>query len=395
MEDKKDEIKEEEKEEEEVDEEMKSIVSDLLDSKVKDIEAKFEEKLKAEKEKMRKKVGIYNDKVQEKENRKERNTIVKGVLANIAKGNYAGAESFLRTKDHSTTDPSEVVDTELAPEILALQEEYGVARQLFRNIQLSQHSYAANELATDVTAYWVDEGNDITASAISVTQNELSLDKLAAIASLTNELLEDSEVDLLGFLTERVAEAFAQAEDDQFLADSSEGLINTATDSPSYLSGTDMTAITDKTLANELADVQGEVSESVRRNGVYVMSWSIYNYIKNLQDDNGQYIFRGLRDGEMRLHGKPIVISEVLPEIADVQTADAAVLMFGDFEKGCILGYKGGIRVDRATQGVVTDAGSGDNNLFQTDRQAVRFIQRTGYIQALSNTVAVLKTATS
>jgi HK97 family phage major capsid protein len=396
-------IKEEEVDEEVEDEATEKMLSDILEAKVADLEEKYEAKLEEklekaledERERMKKKSGIYNQEVQEKENRKEKNDTFKGIMKHIVAGDIEGARKFLKTKDHSTTEPSEVVDTELAPEILALQEEYGVARQLFRTMQLSKHKYAANELATDVTVYWVDEGDSITASNITITQNELSLSKLAALVSMTNELLEDSEVDLVSFITQRVAEAFAEAEDTKFLADDTEGLINVADDSILRLSETDMTAIADKTLATELADIQGEVTQSVRNRSKYLMSWEIFNYIRNLQDDNGQFLFKNLKEGgEMMLHGKPIVLSDVLPGIDDVNSADEPVLMFGDFERACILGYKGGLRVDRATQGSINPVGS-EVNLFQTDRQAVRFIQRTGYTQVLSNTVAVLKTATS
>lgn len=397
------EITKEEETVEEEDEATEKMLSDILEAKVADLEEKYEAKLEEklekaledERERMKKKSGIYNPEVQEKENRKEKNEIFKGIMKSIVNNDIEGARTFLKTKDHSTTEPSEVVDTELAPEILALQEQYGVARQLFRTMQLSKHKYAANELATDVVAYWVDEGASITASEIKVTQNELSLDKLAALVSMTNELLEDSEVDLVSFVTQRVAEAFAEAEDEKFLADDSDGILYQADDSVLRLSGTDMTSIADKTLAKELADIQGEVSQSVRNRGKYVMSWEVFNYIRNLQDDNGQFLFKNLKEGgEMMLHGKPIVLSDVLPGIDDVDSADEPVLMFGDFERGCILGYKGGLRVDTATQGSINPVGS-EINLFQTDRQAVRFIQRTGYMQVLSNTVAVLKTATS
>jgi len=152
------EITKEEETVEEEDEATEKMLSDILEAKVADLEEKYEAKLEEklekaledERERMKKKSGIYNPEVQEKENRKEKNEIFKGIMKSIVNNDIEGARTFLKTKDHSTTEPSEVVDTELAPEILALQEQYGVARQLFRTMQLSKHKYAANELATDV-----------------------------------------------------------------------------------------------------------------------------------------------------------------------------------------------------------------------------------------------------
>ena len=389
MEEVKDENKEEELED--VDEETKELLNEVLDAKVEKIEDRFQKALEEEKEKMAKKAGIYNPEVQEKEQREELNKRFKSLMKSVGRGDYSSAKELVK-KDHDTSDPDEIVDTEIDFEILHLQEEFGVARQLFRNLQLTKHNYRANELASDVVAYWVDEGDSITASSISVTENTLDLNKLAAIASFTNELLEDSEVDLVSFLTQRVAEVFAEAEDEQFLADDTAGLINTADDAVLRAGNTDWTAVDDEDKADALLDLQGEVSESVRNRGVYVMSWEIFADIKKLKDSQNQPLFKHLTEaGEMMIHGKPVVIAEVLPEIDDVDTADEPILMFGDFERGCVLGYKGGIRIDRATQGEINPVGS-EVNLFQTDRQAVRFIQRTGYAQVLSETVAVLKT---
>ena len=381
--------------EEEVDEETKTLLNDILDTKVAKIEKRFEEALEAEKEKMAKKAGIYNPEVQEKENRKELNTRFKKLMKSVAMGDYASAKDYIK-KDHSTTEPSEIVDEQIDFEILHLQEEYGVARQLFRNLQLTKHSYRANELATDVTAYWVDEGSSIDASSIGITENTLDLMKLAALASFTNELLEDSEVDIVGFITQRVAEVFAEAEDEKFLNDSTHGIINTADDAILRAGGTNWTTINDEDKADKLLDIQGEVSKSVRNRGVYVMSWEIFADIRKLKDSNNQPLFKHLtEEGPAMIHGKPVVISDVLPELDDVDSADEPILMFGDFERGCVLGYKGGIRIDRATQGAVTTSGDGAKNLFQTDRQAVRFIQRVGATQVLGGTVAVLKTDAS
>jgi len=385
---------EEVEDEEEVDEETKELVSKLFDSKVKELEARFEKDLEDEKEKMKKKAGIYNPEVQEKENRKELNKRFKNLMKSVAMGDYASAKEYVK-KDHSTSGPSEIVDTEIDFEILHLVEEYGVARQLFRTLQLTKHDYRANELDSDVTAYWVDEGNSIDASSISVTENTLSLLKLAALASFTNELVEDSEIDLVGFLTRRVAEVFAEAEDEKFLNDASTGIINTADDCVLRIGNTNAASVDDADFADKLADLQGEVAESVRRRGVYAMSWDVFNTIRKFKDSNNQPLFKHLTEGgEMRIHGKPVVLSDVLPEMSDADSADEPVLMFGDFERGCVLGYKGGIRIDRATQGEVNPVGS-EVNLFQTDRQAVRFIQRVGATQVLSGTVAVLKTDAS
>jgi len=391
-----DEVEETEEDvEEETTDDVEKMVRNLFGSTKEETVVELKKYIDAELEKKRKKAGIYNKEVQEQEQRTEKNARFKKLMMAVGRGDFASAKSFIKTKDHSTAEPSEIVDSELSPEILHLQEEYGVARQLFRTLQLTKHSYKANELATDVVAYWVDEGDTITGSNITITQNELTLDKLAALCSFTNELLEDEEVDLVGFITQRVAEVFAKAEDDQFLADSTDGIIYKATDCVLRVGNTDMESVTGMDFGDKLLDLQEEVSKSVRDRAVYLMSFSVFNYIRKLRDEDERPLYKDLSgEGPKTIHGKSIVISDSMPGVSDCKVADKPILAFGDFERGCILGYKGGIRIDRATQGEIKPVGTAVN-LFQTDRQAVRFIQRTGYTQVLDGTIAVLKTDTS
>jgi HK97 family phage major capsid protein len=379
---------EEEGEEEEGgdDEETKAMLKSILKEQAEEIKAEVQEHLEKELEKKNKKAGIYSPEVQEKENRKEKNLRFKKLMKAVAIGDYNTAKGIV-TKDHTTAATSEIVDTEISFEILHLMEEYGAARQLFRTLALTKHNYKANELDSDVSVAWVDEGNSISSTSVTVTDNTLDLGKLAAIVTMTNELLEDSEVDLIGFITRRVAEQMAKAEDERFLAHDDTGLIYVA-DVSLELNSASLADETDVEFADKLLDLQGEVSKSVRDRGRYVMSWDMFAKVRKLRDDNNQPLFKHLsEEGPNTIHGKPVVISDVLPSPSDATTAGDPVLMFGDFERGCVLGYKGGIRIDRADSGVVNN-----NNLFETDRQAVRFVQRSGWVQVLGGTVAVLTT---
>jgi hypothetical protein len=67
-------------------------------------------------------------------------------------------------------------------------------------------------------------------------------------------------------------------------------------------------------------------------------------------------------------------------------TAEAGdtVLVYGDLKKTTILGYKSGIVADRFNAGVIRNvAGNADINLISTDREAIRWIERVGYITIL------------
>jgi HK97 family phage major capsid protein len=95
------------------------------------------------------------------------------------------------------------------------------------------------------------------------------------------------------------------------------------------------------------------------------------------------------------LWNKPVVLVEGMPTSAQTAVSTSFVL-FGDLKKTTILGYKGAISADRFNAGVVRNvADSGDINLITSDREAIRWVERVGYIAILPTAVTRLKTAAS
>jgi len=68
-------------------------------------------------------------------------------------------------------------------------------------------------------------------------------------------------------------------------------------------------------------------------------------------------------------------------------------------KKGCIFGQKGGLRVEKFDAGTIRNvANNADINLITTDRQAVRFVERVGYMQSITGfriPITVLSTNTA
>ena len=100
----------------------------------------------------------------------------------------------------------------------------------------------------------------------------------------------------------------------------------------------------------------------------------------------------------MTIWGYPVELVEVMP--ASTATADdTPFIIFGDLRKGCIFGQKGGLRVERFDAGSIRNvANNADINLITTDRQAVRFIERVGYMQSITSfriPITVLSTNTA
>lgn len=390
------------KDDKSVKEEIKDLFGDMKADVKADVKEevmeKVEEALEKEREKREKKLGVYNeDKDVDVE---KRNKEFMKELQDVAKRGKVINPKYTAKDTETTSAQSEVIDDELSAEIMSADEDYGVARQLFRTHELTKHSYDANELTTDVSVGWVSEAGTISTTAFAVTQNTLELKKLAAIVIMSNELLEDSEIDLRSFLVDRIGLAFASEEDRVFLAGNSDDG-DTPIDGLLYDDSIQVYKMdSGNTAAGDvnptaLAEMQEEVPRSVRQNGTYLMSLSVFNVIRTLEDSDNNPIYKDVAgEGPDTIHGDPVVISDQMPTTSDVSSFDDFIL-YGDFERGTVLGHKGGVRIDSAISGVVTDTDSTDQNLFETDQTAIRFIERVGYAYVLSDTLVKLRTNSS
>lgn len=391
---------------EETQAEIEKGIKSLLKSATDEIKNEVKEWLDAQQEQIKGKMGIYHPEVQEK--RKKQNVYVREFMSAIYNGDIEKLKeiSGLSTKELTTDATGSpyggyVVDRELSAEIRHLTTEYGVARREMSTLQLTKGAYDANTLVTDVTVYWVDEGAVIPSTQVVLGQKELKLKKLAAIVTLTRELMEDGEVDLFSFIAGRVAEGLAKAEDNAFfkgdgtgtygsftgiLKDSNVNIVNMASTK---------TAFTDLT-ADHLLDMQDATPSGAMANAKYYMHRTILSIVRKLKDTQGQYIYQRPQDGTPgQIWDKPYVLVEAMPKKSDTAVSTAFVI-FGDLRKACIFGYHGAISADRFNAGVVRNvANNADINLITTDREAIRWIERVGYFNLLPNCVTVLKTAAS
>jgi HK97 family phage major capsid protein len=374
--------------------EIEKGIKSLLKSATEEIKTEVKEWLAAQKELISKKAGIYHPEVQEK--RKKQNDYVRGFLSALYDNDMEKLKEISGlTMKELTTDASGtpyggyVVDSELSAEIRHLTTEYGVARREMSTLQLTKGSYKANTLATDVTVYWVDEGAVVRSTQVVLDQETLTLEKLGAIVALTR--------DLFSFIAGRVAEGFAHAEDSAFFTGDGTsgfggftGILNLSGVNEVVMAGTTFASMD----ADDLLDMQDATPSGAMANAKYYLHRTILSIVRKLKDENGQYIYQRPQDGTPgQIWDKPYVLVEVFPTKND-SAPDTAFIAFGDLRKACIFGYKGAISADRFNAGVVRNvANNADINLITTDREAIRWIERVGYIALLPQCITVLKTA--
>jgi len=408
---------EEEKEEEEETEEksaedmakeiktqMLKTIKDSVEDNVEAIKAEIKTYVEEQKKLMEQKAGVYNPEA--KKDLKATNSYIRALIGATLSNRTEDLQektglSFKELTTDATGSPygGYVVDSELSAEIRHLETEYGVAMKEFTVVPLSKNTYKANELVTDVTVYWVDEGVAIGSTQAVLGQETLELKKLGAIITMTSELIADQEIDLWGFLKGRIAEGFARAKDEAyFIGDGTDtygsftGLLENGDIEDIDAAGDTFAEIT----ADDLMNLKNAAPQSVRKTGKYYMNETIMNLVRVLKDGNDRYIFQEPSvTGPATIWGRPVVEVEVMPGSGD-SAAETPFVLFGDLKKACLLGEKGGLVTDMFDAGIVRNvAGTADVNLITTDRKAIRMKERTGYLCLLPSAIKRLVTAAS
>jgi len=373
----------------------KELKTEVLDQVQKLIDAQAKKKADG--------VGVYAPDADQDAvaKRKASSNRMQEVMKSLYTGSHTPKYKEMTSDSSGTPYAGFITDSELSAEIRHLVTEYGVAAREMMTVQVSQKSYKANNLATDVTVYWVDEGAVIASSQAVLGQQSLELKKLGAIVSLTRELLEESEIDFISFLGSRVAEGFAEAEDIAFFRGEGTsgfggftGLAeNTATNNVAMASGdTDFSDLT----ADLLLDMIDATPQGALANGKFYMHRTIRSVLRKLKDSSGAYIYQEpSANAPATIWGRPVVDVEAMPALSDTAVSTAFVL-FGDLKKSSIRGVRGGIKADRFNAGTVRNvAADADINLITTDREAVRWVQEVGAIAIIPTAVTRLTTAAS
>lgn len=246
--------------------------------------------------------------------------------------------------------PSEV---ELA--IIRLVEQFGVARQYCERSQMNSDHKIVPVRTSGMTAYAVGEATDGSAngtSSIPVWKSvELVARKWKAWCKISEDLSEDSLVELIDKLVEESAQAFAEAEDDAlFNGDGSStyhgitGLKNKLAAGSVYDAATGELAFADLDLG-DFEDTAGLLPHYPGHNPAWFISKVGYwASMARLMNAAGGQAGNDIANGPMPMFlGYPVVFSQKM--YAD--TADSAsniACYLGDMSKSVLFGDRRGIQ---------------------------------------------------
>lgn len=275
----------------------------------------------------------------------------------------------VRTKanlsEGTTTAGGFLVPDEFLAEIQRLAPLYGVMRANCRIIPM--RSDVINIPAagtTDQSAIWTNEASQILNTDPNFRQLTLTINKLAAIPKVTNELLADSSVAVIEYLAQLISEAFAKEEDNQ-------GFLGTGSPFTGVLSATGVPSSTHAGGAialsyQDIVRATGQLYTNALGNAKFYFHRTVIANIRGLITSAGAPIFNATADS---VAGYPLVSTEILRNSATA--TGTAYGVFGDLRRGIAMGERGSMTMKISEEGTV-----GGDNLFEKDMAALRVIER-------------------
>jgi HK97 family phage major capsid protein len=338
------------------------------------------------------KKAIDTGKVEEDKGRNETKEFMKALLG----GDKARCKVLSGQPSGANPDDGAglLIPTELRNEVLRVAEaQYGLARQEMFYLPFSGpgNSRTIPALGTSVSVFWTDEGGKKKSTQPKFSVVVQTLKKLAAIVPFTEEILEDSAINLTSLVATLFAEAVSKEEDLQFFAGTGSpwtGILNNGQVNIVQQATGDVNQVT----VDDLIDMEDATPAGALNGSKYYFHRSILSVLRKMKDQNGQYVLVPAANGQpATLNGYPYKTSEAFPAKADVGTGDPYI-MFANLKQAAVFGDKQQLRVKLLDQATITDTDDSTVlNLAEQDMVALRIVERVGYVVALPKAATVLK----
>lgn len=315
----------------------------------------------------------------------------------LLRGDKEAAKALTDSTSGSSPDDADaglLIPTELRNEVLRIAEtQYGLARREMLYLPFSGpgNTRTIPALGTSVSVFWTGEGVKKTSTQPKFNVVTQTLAKLAAIVPMTEEILEDSAINLTQLVATLFAEAVAKEEDIQFFAGTGSpwtGILNNGSVNKVVQASGAAIQLT----ADDLLDMVDATPTGALAGAKYYFHRSVLSLIRKLKDKDNNYIFQQPGNGlPGTIWNYPYETSDAFPALSTVKDGDQYVL-FGNLKQGAVFGDKQQLRVKMLDQATITDTdGSTVINLAEQDMVALRVVERVGYVVALPTALTVLE----
>lgn len=285
-----------------------------------------------------------------------------------------------------------LVPEEFETMVMRAVNDYSVIRRNALVLPMNTDVKRLNELSGKVTAYRTDELTTITGSQPTFGEPVLTAHKYAGITALSEELYEDSEVQLLQLLAQELGEAIAKEEEDDFVNDTtsgSEGILKVSGVSAiNLITGTTFSAITWDDLAAMQVKLFEDFSQTESKTAKFYMSMSVYNILRTLKATaTGAYYTMPAAPNAATPASAWGLGIEVLPEFPSTTATATKFVAFTDLKRHGVIGDRRGLRLSVHAEGTV-----GSLNLLTQDALAIKATKRTAWVTALQKGIVTLAT---
>lgn len=232
-------------------------------------------------------------------------------------------------KEGTDPDGGYLVPDEFEKQLIQKLHEANILRSISNVIQTNSGEHKIPVVATEGTASWMEEEAAYTESNTQFSQVSLGAHKLGTLIKVSEELLNDSAFDLMGYLSEEFGRRLGDAEEKAFLTGTGSGqptgILN---DTTGATLGSTAKSATDINF-DDLIDLFYSLRALYRKNAVFIMSDDTVKTVRKLKDKNDQYIWQpSVQAGQPdRILNCPVLTSQYMPSLA----ASAKPVLFGDF----------------------------------------------------------------
>ena len=258
----------------------------------------------------------------------------------------------------SNTLGGTLVPMEMEQAIIDLRETYGVFRREARVTPMSGDTKLIPRRTSGVTAYFVGENSEVTASDKGWDSVNLTARKLAVLCKYSSELSEDAIISIGDDLTSEIAYAFANKEDECGFNGTGAstyggivGVLNAVAAGSIYTAATGNTAFSTLDLA-DFEGMIGKLPQYAEPNAKWFISRAgFFASMARLMDAAGGNAIADLAGGVRSpvFLGYPVVLTQVLNSTLTAQTS-TNILAFGDLRAAATMGNRRGISVKVSDQ---------------------------------------------
>jgi len=248
-----------------------------------------------------------------------------------------------------------LVPAELSRAIMDIRDQYGAFRRRARLIPMAHDSMSVPRHPGGAGAYFMAEGAGATETGVSLDAINLTAKKIGSVVRISSEMDEDGIVDVVDFIANELAFAFASKEDDcAFNGDGASaygkmrGLSSLVLDGNHNAAKVSAASNHKTFLTLDSTDV-GNLVSAVRAAAIPNAAWFCsqtcfaQTFIR-LAGGTG-YLPMQEADGIMTPHylGFPVILTQKLPLGAGADLSGKVMLAFGDMYLAGALGERRGI----------------------------------------------------